>query len=219
MATACFSISSITEIIGMYTLGNHEIRLYRACKAIFNNSEVRREWWQHVKFMKHLPLHLSPATAPRSWQAFVSWRNYVYGGVLPAYPPYFDMTSDEEHDGSSENYVWSESSDDTHEPAFEYMTGFGPRGGPPCNRCRQLPSVFYSDLFGLMCHRCHQSDTNRYLIEHWSMIYRTHPLLGDTGITRHIAEFLWGDVLSGYCSCGECNPNWFLCGWVCYDCN
>ena len=109
MATVCCSFPSITETIGMYSLGNHEIRLYRTCKASFSKSEVRRKWWQHVQIMKCLPFHLSPVTAHRSWHAFVSWRDYVYRNVLPAYPSYVDIDSDEDHDGSSEHYLWSRS--------------------------------------------------------------------------------------------------------------
>ena len=99
------------------------------------------------------------------------------------------------------------------------MGSFGPRGGPPCNRCKQLPSVYHSDEFGLLCNRCLQDESNNHLAEYWGHMHRTHPVLGDTIVTVHIAEFLLGTGLDAYCYCGECNPNWFLRGWVCYDCN
>ena len=53
-------------------------------------------------------------------------------------------------------------------------------------------------------------------------MYRTHTFFGDVNnwiVTVRIAEFLLGTGLDYYCHCGECNPNWFLRGWVCYDCD
>ena len=233
MATECCCIPSITEVLCIYLLGNHEIRLYRTCQAIFISNQVRREWWQHVQVMNCLAYHMTPGRGQRSWNCFIDWRDCIYGGVLAAYPDNASLEDYHWPDGlesaSHSSYSScpdhppddsaSECSDDSHNIVFDWLTGFGPRGGPPCNRCRQLPSVVYGEVFDLICHRCHQADTNFYLIAHWSMIYHTHPLLNDIGITRHVAEFLWGDGLSKYCSCGECNPNWFLRGWVCYDCN
>ena len=47
--------------------------------------------------------------------------------------------------------------------------------------------------------------------------YRTHPFLGNPIIMFNIAGFILGTGLDWYCRCGECDPNWFLRGWVCYD--
>ena len=99
------------------------------------------------------------------------------------------------------------------------MGSFGAEGGPPCRRCSQLPSVYHSDEFGLLCNRCLQDFTNNHLIARWREITRTHPVLSDTEVTHHIAEFVLGNGLDAYCYCRECNPNWFLHGWVCYGCN
>ena len=79
------------------------------------------------------------------------------------------------------------------------MGSFGPEGGPPCERCHQLPSVYHSDAYGLMCYRCLQDDDNMCWASYLNFKYRTNP---------------W---LNRYCQCGECDPNWFLRGWVCYD--
>ena len=96
------------------------------------------------------------------------------------------------------------------------MGSFGAKGGPPCERCKQLPSVYHSDTFGLMCNRCLQDDDNNHWVAHWSRKYRTHAVVGDAIITVHVAESLLGTGLDYYCHCGECNPNWFPRGWVCY---
>ena len=47
---------------------------------------------------------------------------------------------------------------------FLTMGSFGPEGGPPCERCRELPSVFHCDSQGLLCNRC---------AEWWSMGFRS----------------------------------------------
>ena len=46
--------------------------------------------------------------------------------------------------------------------------------------------------------------------------YRSHPYLADPIVTINIAGFILGTGLEKYCRCGDCDPNWFLCGWVCY---
>ena len=53
------------------------------------------------------------------------------------------------------------------------MGSFGPKGGPPCERCQQLPSVYHSDRFGLMCNRCLQEDDNVHWAAYWGRKYRT----------------------------------------------
>ena len=233
----------------MYSLGNHEMRLYRTCKAIHEAHQMRRSWWQHIQLANCLAWHLNPVKAKRAWESFFAWREYVYGDPLPVRVPSLrpssgsgdaepttahnafleDYPGPDEESMSQSSYSScpdhppedseSEFSEDDDNAVLDWVTGRGPRGGPPCERCGQLPSVCYSDTFGLMCFRCPQNDKNRILMAHWGKIYRTHPVLGDVGITRHIVEFLWSDGLYRYCSCGQCNPNWFLHGWVCYDCN
>ena len=99
------------------------------------------------------------------------------------------------------------------------MGSFGPKGGPPCERCQQLPSVYHSDRFGLMCNRCLQEDDNIHWAAYWGRKYRTHPFLGNAIIMVNVAEFILGTGLKDYCRCGECNPNWFLRGWTCYGDN
>ena len=88
------------------------------------------------------------------------------------------------------------------------MGSFGPRGGPPCVTCKLLPSVYHSDLFGLVCNRCLQDDDNIHWAAHRGRKYRTHPVLGDAIMMVHIAELILGNGLESYCHCGECNPNW-----------
>ena len=215
MATECCSFPSIIETIGKYSFCNHEIRLYRTCTASFINSEVRRKWWYHVAAMQCLPFHLSPLTAPRSWHAFVSWRDYVYRIALPVNPSRVDIDSDENLDGFSEQSVWSESSGDNPFTVPEWLMGLDARGGPPCEHCGQLACVHRSETKGLVCARCLQSECIDQLIGYWGNLHRNHCILSNTTLARNIAEHMYGDGLAAYCYCGECNPNWFLYGWVC----
>ena len=99
------------------------------------------------------------------------------------------------------------------------MGSFGPKGGPPCERCQQLPSVYHSDRFGLMCNRCLLDHDNIHWAAYLCRKYRTHPFLGNAIIMVNVGEFILGNGLRDYCRCGECNPNWFLRGWTCYGDN
>ena len=256
MATVCCSTLSLTEIIGMFSLGNHELRLYRTCKAIFETHQVRRDWWRHLQLADSLAWHLDPSKAQRSWDSFFAWREYVLGDPLPVAIPSLRPMSDEEDDGGNavanrvptailEDYPesdedsmsrYSYSSCPDYPPAassesdfsedditvLDWATGgrFGQRPPPlpPCERCGILPSTMYSAKRGdLVCYRCPQSETNHVLSRRWGLLLRTHRVFGDFGITRHIVDFLLGDGLHKYCSCGRCNSNWFLHGWVCHD--
>ena len=99
MATVCCSIPSITEVIGMFSLGNHELRLYRTCKVIHVAHQVRREWWQHLQLADSLAWHLDPSKAQRAWDSFFAWQRYVHGDPLPVAVLRLRPTSDDE-DGS-----------------------------------------------------------------------------------------------------------------------
>ena len=96
------------------------------------------------------------------------------------------------------------------------MGSFGPEGGSKCERCHQLPSVYHSDAFGLMCNRCMQDDNNMQWALYLNRKYRTHLYISNSIIMNNIAGFILGTGLHYYCRCGDCDPNWFLHGWVCY---
>ena len=248
MATVCCSIPSITEVIGMYSLGNHEMRLYRTCKVIHEAHQMRRSWWQHIQLANCLAWHLNPVKAKRAWESFFAWREYVYGDPLPVTVPSLRPSSEsgdaepttghnaflEDYPGPDEESTSqsSYSSCPDHPPedsasefsdgaseVHEWLTGVGPNDGPPCEQCGELRSVYRCDIKGLMCHRCLQSDSLDQLVAFWGQMFRNHRIMSNAEIARIIADQLWGDGLEPYCYCGECNPNWFLRGWVCYDCN
>ena len=44
------------------------------------------------------------------------------------------------------------------------MGSFGLKGRPPCDRCKELPSVFHCDAQGALCNRC---------VEWWNMGLRS----------------------------------------------
>ena len=101
MATVCCSTLSLTEIIGMFSLGNHELRLYRTCKVIFETHQVRHDWWRHLQRADSLAWHLDPCKAQCSWDSFFAWREYVLGDPLPVAIPSLHPMSDEEDDGGN----------------------------------------------------------------------------------------------------------------------
>ena len=55
------------------------------------------------------------------------------------------------------------------------MGSFGAKGGPPCETCKLLPSVYHSDTYGLMCNKCLQDDENIQWAAYWGRKFRTHP--------------------------------------------
>ena len=249
LATDCCSILPITEVLCVHLLGNEEMRLYRTCKVIYDAHQVRRSWWQHIQLANCLAYHLNPVKAKRAWDSFFAWREYVYGDPLPVRVPGLrpSFGSDDEdpvtaHNVSLEDYhgpdEWesmshsSYSSCPDHPPedsasefsdgaseVHEWLTGVGPDGGPPCEQCWELPSVYHSDVIGLMCHRCLQSDSLAHLVGLLGNLLRNHRVFGNAEIARNIAEHVWGDGLENYSYCGACNPNWFLRGWKCWTLN
>ena len=251
MATVCCSIPSITEVIGMFSLGNHELRLYRTCKVIHVAHQVRREWWQHLQLADSLAWHLDPSKAQRAWDSFFAWQRYVHGDPLPVAVLRLRPTSDDEDasgnavvervptatledypesdDDSRSSYSYSSCPDRSPDPsgsefsdeedplALYWLTGFGPRGGPPCAICHELPSISFLPNVGRICARCKQDSDSNQISWYWCEMHRNHRVLRDFGITRQIVDFIWGDGLSIYCYCGQCDDSWFLHGWVCYD--
>ena len=249
MATVCCSIPSITEVIGMFSLGNHELRLYRTCKVIHVAHQVRREWWQHLQLADSLAWHLDPSKAQRAWDSFFAWQRYVHGDPLPVAVLRLRPTSDDEdasgnavvervptaaledYPESDEDSLYSYSSCPDHPPpespesdfseddntVLEWAIGrLGPPSIEPCQRCGQLPYAMSSAKHGdLVCYRCPQIETNQLLTRCWSLLLRMHRVFGDFGITHNIVELLLGNGLHKYCTCGQCNPSWFLHGWVC----
>ena len=111
----------------------------------------------------------------------------------------------------------SEFSDAEDPLALHWLTGFGPRSGPPCSICHGLPSISFLRDVGRICARCKQGMDSINISRYWSIMHRNHRVLRDYGITRQIVDFIWGDGLSIYCYCGQCDDSWFLHGWVCYD--
>ena len=245
----------------MFSLGNHELRLYRTCKVIHIAHRVRREWWQHLRLADSLAWHLDPTKAQRSWDSFFAWQRYVHGVPLPVAVLRVRPESDEENDSgnavmervptasdeenergnavvgrtptASDEYSLysysscpdrspdpsgSEFSDEEEDPlALYWLTGFGPRGGPPCTICHELPSISVLPNVGRICARCKQDSDSNQISWYWCVMHRNHRVLRDFGITRQIVDFIWGDGLSIYCYCGQCDDSWFLHGWVCYD--
>ena len=148
------------------------------------------------------------------------WLNYVHRGPLNDY----DRSSYGTRSSYDSILSYAEESSSNAKPLSSNfgsclvwaMGSFGPRGGPPCEQCMELPSVYHCDLLGLLCNRCLQGNMNKKMTEWWGTIFREHPVLNDPTITQSIAEYVWGDGLDAYCYCGKCKSRWFLKGWICW---
>ena len=95
------------------------------------------------------------------------------------------------------------------------LEGAAPKGGPLCEHCGLLTCVGRSEIKGLVCARCLQTECIDQLINYWNSLHRSNEVLSDPTFARHIIEYMYGNGLSAYCYCGQCNPDWFLHGWVC----
>ena len=156
-------------------------------------------------------LHHMPGTAFEQ-----QWLNYIHRGPLSEY---------EHNNHGNHSFSWSYTYDSILSHAEESsftasmfwdMGRFGPRGGPPCEQCMELPSVNQCKVPGLLCNRCLQGSMNKQKTVWWAAIYRGHPVLSDPIIMQPIAEYVWGNGLDVYCHCGQCKPRWFLHGWICW---
>ena len=94
MATVCCSILSITDVIGFYSLGNYDLRLYRTCRVIHDCHQVRRDWWRYIQVADSLAWHLNPSKVECAWESFFAWRGYVHGISLPVTVPTLRPSSD-----------------------------------------------------------------------------------------------------------------------------
>ena len=229
MATDCCCTPSIAEVLCIHLLAYDEMRLYQTCKVIHAHHHERREWWQHVKHLGGLAFHTTPGMGQRSWSCFTVWRDCVFRDTLPEFPD----------DVALENYRWpeglastspslhssrSESSEEipnfflgTTNPTWDspQLAGSGIRKGPMCEQCGQLACVSRSETKGLICARCLQGECIDQVISYWGNLHRNHSILSQPTLARNILEYMYGNGLAAYCYCGECNPNWFLHGWVC----
>ena len=225
MATDCCCTPSIAEALCIHLLVYDEMRFYQSCKTIHAHHHERREWWQHVKHLGGLAFHTTPGMGQRSWSCFTVWRDCVFRDTLPEFAD----------DVALENYRWPEglasTSPSLHSsrsessegiPDFflgttnpEQLAGSGPRSGPMCEHCGQLACVSRSETKGLICARCLQGECIDQVISYWGNLHRNHSILSQPTLARNILEYKYGNGLAAYCYCGECNPNWFLHGWVC----
>ena len=238
MAAACCSIPSITEIIGMFSLGNYELRLYRTCKAIHVAHTARREWWQHLDLSGSLAWHLDPAKAERAWDSFFAWQRYVHGIPLPVAVLNVRPNSDDENVGGNAIADHCRSEQDEYSP---YSYSSCPESSPPesyesdssegfdfsvlewatgqpriCHRCWELPYNHYNITNDeLYCHRCWAEERNQDFAICWGQLFRNHDVLGNTVLAGVIVKTLFGDGLDWYCKCGQCYTNWFPLGWMC----
>ena len=63
MAVECFSILSITDVLCENLTAYDEIRLYRACKAIYHGNKVHREWI--MRFREHIHAYYDRPALPK----------------------------------------------------------------------------------------------------------------------------------------------------------
>ena len=229
MATDCCCTPSIAEVLCIHLLAYDEMRLYQTCKTIHAHHHERREWWQHVKQFGGLAFHTTPGMGQRSWNCFTVWRDCVFRDTLPEFPDEAALVNYQSPEGSasatpSSHSSPSESSGADPDPFLPIidlawdspqLAGSGPKGGPLCEHCGKLACVGRSETKGLICARCLQGECIDQVISYWGNLHRNHSILSQPTLARHILEYMYGNGLAAYCYCGQCNPDWFLHGWVC----
>ena len=234
MATDCCCNPSIASVLCIHLLVYDEMRFYQTCKTICTHQHERREWWQHVRQLDGLAFHTTPGMGQRSWNCFTTWRVCVTRGTFPDFPDEAEVVTpspDESaltapvSDTSSTSEVPGTDSD-THDQILylplvdlawdsPQLAGSAQRSGPLCNHCGILTCVSRSETKGLICARCLQGECIDQMIGYWGNLHRNNGILSQPTLARHILEYMYGNGLSAYCYCGQCNPEWFLHGWVC----
>ena len=212
MATDCCCNPSIAKVLCIHLLAYDEMRFYQTCKTIYTHQHERREWWQHVRQLDGLAFHTTPGMGQRSWNCFTVWRAFNIDLVTPS-PNESTSTeslSDSDIHGQIPYLPMVDLAWDSPQ-----LAGSGQRSGPLCNQCGMLTCVSRSETKGLICARCLQGECIDQMIGYWGNLHRNHGILSQPTLARHILEYMYGNGLSAYCYCGQCNPDWFLHGWVC----
>ena len=221
MATNFCCTPSITEVLCIHSLVYDEMHLYQTCKMIYAHNRERREWWQHVKQLGGLEFHTTPGMGQYSWNCFKMWRSCELRDTVPGPPDDTAMSNylrsvELECSTPSSPSSQPESSDETPDFFLDMTSPGGPGArGPMCEQCGIFICVSRSESSGLQCAKCLQSECIDQLISYWGNLHRNHRILSQPTIARNIIEYMFGNGLAAYCSCGTCNPDWFLHGWIC----
>ena len=213
MVAQCYCEPSVASSLCIHLLVYDEMRFYQTCKIAYTQSHERREWWQHVRQLDGLAFHTTPGMGQRSWNCFTVWRSFNIDLVTPSPNESISTESDSEHNSPSEDpdaerildIVWTN----------PQLAGSGPTFGPLCEHCGMLFCAGRSETKGLICARCLQGECIDQMIGYWGNLHRNHGILSQPTLARNILEYMYGNGLSAYCYCGQCNPDWFLHGWVC----
>ena len=221
MAINFYCIPSVTEALCIHSLVYDEMRIYQTCKMIYMHNQERRDWWQHVKQLGGLEFHATPGMGQYSWNCFKMWRSCELRDTVPG-PPDDTATSNYlqivESECSTPSSPSSEPESSDENPVFSITTTSPEEHwarGPMCAQCGMFIGVISSESSGLQCARCLQSECIDQLISYWGNVHRRHRVLSQPTIARTIFEYMFGNGLAAYCSCGTCNPDWFLHGWIC----
>ena len=239
MAAECYSNPSVASSLCIHLLVYDEMRFYLTCKAMYRQSYARREWWAQVRDIDGLAFHTTPGVGQRSWNCYTTWHYCTANGTFLD-PPEEAIVATPSPDESALTAPASDTSSTSEIPDSEMeifmphvydqmlylplvdlawdspqLEGAAPRSGPLCEHCGLLTCVGRSEIKGLVCARCLQGECIDQWIGYWSSLHRNNEVLSDPTFARHIIEYMYGNGLSAYCYCGQCNPDWFLHGWIC----
>ena len=229
MAAQCYSNPSVASSLCIHLLVYDEMRFYLTCKAMYRQSNARREWWAQVRDIDGLAFHTTHGMGQRSWNCYITWHYCSANGTFldpPEEAIAETLTSETSNtseipDSDMETFMPHVHDHMPHFPLVDLawdspqLEGAAPKGGLLCEHCGLLTCVGRSEVKGLVCARCLQTECIDQLINYWNSLHRCNEILGNPAFARHIIEYMYGNGLSAYCYCGQCNPDWFLYGWIC----
>ena len=229
MAAECCCNPSVASSLCIHLLVYDEMRFYLTCKTTYTQSHVRREWWQQVRDIDGLAFHTIPGMGQRSWNCYTTWHYCTANGTfldppeeaIAETPASETSNTSEIPDSEMEIFMPHVHDHMQYLPLVDLawdspqLEGAAPKSGPLCEHCGLLTCVGRSETKGLVCARCLQGECIDQWIGYWSSLHRNNEVFGEPTIARQIIEYMYGNGLSAYCYCGQCNPDWFLHGWIC----
>ena len=171
-----------------------------------------------MKQLGGLEFHATPGMGQYSWSCFRMWRSCELRDAVPEtldesatsnYLRLMELVCSTPSSPSSESESFEEDPVSSTSPEEHWARG------PMCAQCGMFISVIGIESSGLQCAKCLQGECIDQLIRYWGYIHRGHRVLNQPTIARTIIEYMFGNGLAAYCSCGTCNPDWFLHGWIC----
>ena len=193
MAADCYCNPSVASSLCIHLLVYDEMRFYLTCKAMYRQSYARREWWAQVRDIDGLAFHTTPGVGQRSWNCYTTWHYCTANGTFLD-PPEEAIVATPSPDESALTVLASDTSSTSGIPDSEMeifmpyvydqmlylplvdiawdspqLEGAAPRNGPLCEHCGLLTCVGRSEIQGLVCARCLQTECiDQWIFSCWS---------------------------------------------------